>query len=181
MTHGASPRALAPVEVAGQCTWTDYLAAHRLHERWQRRARLPGWRLLWVLLAVQVGAFLGAGLLLDRRWLWSAALGAAGALLIFLRRRVWLPWWFRRAWARERSMREPFRTTVDADGIRTETALGAASARWEAFERWLEDDAVFVIYASDTQYGLLPKRLVVGDDGVARLRTWFEERLGAAS
>ena len=77
-------------------------------------------------------------------------------------------------------MREPFRTTVDAAGVRTETRLGTATASWEAFERWLETEATFVVMSSDTQYGLLPKRLVVGDDGVARLRAWLEERLGAA-
>ena len=174
-------RALAPVEIAGRCLWSDYLAAQRLHERWQRRARLPGWRLLWVIAFVEIGAFAGAGLLLDRRWLWGAALAALLLIVILLRRRVWLPWWFRRAWSRERSMREPFHTVVDADGVRTETALGTASARWDAFVRWLEDDATFVLHHSDSQYGLLPKRLVVGDDGVARLRAWLEERLGDAA
>ena len=171
----------AAVEIAGTCAWTDYLAAQRAFEQWQRRARLPGWRLLWVALAVEVGVFAGAGLLVDRRWLWGAALALFVAFAIVVRRRVWLPWWFRRAWARERAMREPFRTTVGAAGIRTETTLGAADARWEAFERWLETDALFLVFHSDTQYGLLPKRLVVGADGVARLRAWLEERLGDAA
>lgn len=181
MIPGPADAGRAAVQVAGTCDWTDYLAAQRAYEAWQRRARLPGWRLLWVVLAVEVGAFTGAGLLSGRRWLWYAVPGVLVALLILLRRRVWLPWWFRRAWRRERSMREPFHTTVDASGIRTESALGAAEARWEAFERWIETDTQFLVLTSPTQYGLLPKRLVVGGDGVARLRAWLEARLGDAA
>ena len=170
----------APVEIAGRCDWTDYLEAQRVHERRQRR-RLPGWRLLWGVAIAMLAIYAAAALLVDARWWPRAALPALVIIGILVRRHVWMPWACRRMWDRERTLREPFRTVATPDAIRSETGFGSSISSWSLFERWAEGDTLFLLYYSDAQYGLVPKRLIAGDDGVARFRALLTAKLGAPS
>jgi hypothetical protein len=169
----------APIDIAGQCLWTDYLEAQRTH-RQKRGWRRVGWIALWVLITGQIGLFALAALG-DSQWAWPLGLLVAVLAANVWFERVRLPRYCRRIYDQQRGMREPFRSWLSATEIRSETALGTSAHDWTAFIRWRESAGLFLLYQSDCLFNMVPKRSFGSEAELVRFRRLLTERLGPAA
>lgn len=146
------------MKINGKLEWTDYLDAQRLH------MRQGGWRrgLQYAVVAMLLLAF---GFLLipaiqDQDWslLWplSWPLIAGGVFLLYLY--VIVPRRMRQIYLQHKEMAAPFEHEITPAALVSTGQFGHAERPWNIFHKWRENDKLFLLYVSDIQFVLIPKR-----------------------
>jgi YcxB-like protein len=146
------------MKVNGKLEWTDYLEAQKLH------MRRSGWR-RWLLYAVAAFLILGFVLVLisslqDQDWaslgLISWPLIAGGVFLLYSY--VVIPRRVRQLYSQHKEMSAPFEHEITPAALITTTQFGTGNRPWNIFHKWKENDKIFLVYTSDLQFVLIPKR-----------------------
>ena len=133
----------------------DYLSAQNLHRRWSRRKAI-----VVILLAILAGAL---GWVLWRQGVRPIAGGILGGLIGgiiggSIIRYFYVPWKARRVFRQQKSFQREFALSWNTDGVHSKDANGEYSSGWSDFTRWRENERLFLLYLSDIQFYMVPKR-----------------------
>jgi hypothetical protein len=164
-----------PIEYQGKLELQDLLSGHRLAVRKAPRRRLH------TFFQILVGSAVGIALAISRSALATVAVLFAAACIFYLYWRWQVVDTLRRRYARSRSRQITFRARFDEDGFRTMSSLSEDRRQWTDFLYWVEDANYFVLYESDAEFRIIPKRLVGGDVQVSQLRQLLTTHLGPAA
>jgi hypothetical protein len=140
-------------------TREDYVSAQKLH-----RSKSPSPFVRAIALVGKVLAAMGFLVLLvlaavDRdRKVWSNL----GPLIILLFvwafvMLVWVPFNWRRSYAKDRRLQQEFTADISVDGIHLQSPVFDAQAKWELYVRLLESDQLFLLYQTSRMFNLFPK------------------------
>lgn len=146
------------MKISGKLEWTDYLEAQRLH------MRRGGWRrvLMYavpVILAVAL-IFVAISAVQDKDWSsfwllsWPVIVG--GVLLLWMY--VIIPRRVRQIYSQNKEMAAPFEHQITPTALISTNQFGRGERPWNIFHKWKENDKIFLLYTTDVQFVLIPKR-----------------------
>ncbi len=163
------------MKINGQLTWQDYLHAQSLHTRlaWWQQA-------IWYIAIIIVAAgFLslmipdvmanGVGALWPH--LWPPLVLVGGVLVVY---RVFIPRGMRQLFEKKKELSDPFEYEITPAGLVTSNQYGRTDHPWAQFKKWRENQHVFLLYASDAEFIIIPKRLCTAEQAEA-LRADLQE------
>ena len=152
------------MKITGQLTWQDYLQAQYLH------ARLVWWGQLIVVLAIL--AFIGGytstmipdiaaqGWGVLGYYLWLPLVIVVALLLYYF---VALPRRVRRLYQQHTEMQSPFEHEITESGLASSNEFAHADRPWGHFRKWKQDKNILLLYVSDIQFVLIPKRFCTAE------------------
>lgn len=147
------------MKINGQLTPEDYLQAVHLNMRPGRLAAAVLYILLGLLvLGILAGIYpaLAAGGLVESMTFLLPLLVII--LFIALYYFVLFPRRVRQIYEQQKEMTAPFEHEITPDGLITSNQYGYANRPWANFRKWRENKDLFLLYLSDLQFILLPKR-----------------------
>jgi hypothetical protein len=147
------------MRISYRITREDFINAQKLHRFKSPRAFLRA-----IVLGVKV--LTGAGFLVllviavvsgDRK-LWSdliplIILLSAWSLVIW----VWVPFSWRRSYAKDRRLLHEITADISDEGIHLESSVFDSNMKWGLFVRFLESDRIFLLYQTSRMFNLFPK------------------------
>lgn len=154
----------------------DVIAANHAFQRTQLRSRktlfFATFLIVW---CAGTGTVMA---MLDRKAIWPSALsgfvvGCVVLALILLVNRRYAVRYARRNFAEQRNLADDYRITWDERGFESMSERGSIKQGWPEFHRWLENDALFMLFLSERLYVGLPKRALSSDQS-ASLRGHLE-------
>ncbi len=163
------------MKINGQLTASDYLKAQYLHAR-PSRAMAIAFGILVGLLAL--GFLAGFYIMLVDNNLsslwgfsWPIALIIVVFLLYFF---VMLPMRVRRIYGQHKEMSSPFEHEITPEGLVSSNLYGYAKRPWANFIKWKENQDLFMLYVSDVQFILIPRRFIAPEQ-LAALHARLQE------
>lgn len=156
------------MKINGKLEWTDYLQAHHLNMDgwgWARRmiVILLGVLLIGVGILIFVGVRYGdvPGMFVS---VWPALVVLIVAGLYYgLWYQLWLPRQVRKIFNQHKEMPLPFEHEITATALRSSNQYGYSERPWGNFHKWKENKTLFMIYTSDVQFVLIPKRFMTAE------------------
>jgi YcxB-like protein len=138
----------------------DYLNAQSLHRRWSQQKTI-----VVIFLAIFAGAL---GCVLWYQGAVPIAGGIVGGLIGGIAggsivRYVYVPRKARKVFRQQKSFQREFSLSWNNDGVRSKDANGEYSTGWSDFIRWKENERLFLLYVSDIQFYMVPKRAFNGE------------------
>lgn len=91
--------------------------------------------------------------------------------------RVWATTSARRAYRNDPGLNRPFTLEVTEFGVQTSGYATPGSHRWADLERWAQGELLYLIYAPDGTYRVVPKRLMPDATALGEV---LREKLGPA-
>ena len=82
-----------------------------------------------------------------------------GALLIFGRKML-----LSRAFAKEKSLQQPFDVRIDTDGIELSNQNGRTLSLWPAINKFVESQGLFLLFCNQRSFHAIPKRALTTPD-----------------
>jgi hypothetical protein len=147
------------MKITYHITREDFIDAQKLH-----RSKSPS---AFVRAIVLIGKILvGASVLVlivlaavDRdRKLWSNLAPLIILLALWsLALLVWVPFNWRRCYAKDRRLQHEFTANISEDGVHLQSSDFDANLKWSLYLRFLESDRVFLLYQTNRMFNLLPK------------------------
>ncbi len=139
------------MKISAQLAWTDYLKAQRLHMR-------PG-TLVGILRYVALGFFVLAVIAggLSQGWLFFMpiiVLIAAIALYFY----VFFPRRVRHLFEQHKELAAPTEYEITPEGLTSTSQYGSSNRPWGIFRKWKEDRNLLMLYITDIQFIMIPKR-----------------------
>jgi hypothetical protein len=147
------------MKISYHITREDYIDAQKLH-----RSKSPSTFVRAIVLAGKLLAGLGfltllilAAVVRDPK-VWSNLLPLAVLLVAWaLVMLVWVPFNWRRSYAKDRRMQHEFTANVSEDGIHLQSSDFDANLKWALYLRFLESDRIFLLYQTNRMFNLFPK------------------------
>lgn len=135
-------------------TMSDCLHAYQVHYAHLPSARLKKMAAVFVLGMGLYGVYLNQA---DRY----------AIILIILAPVIWFDliqyvtafFWLRR----HPKVMEPVEVSANSTGMRFKSATSESKVKWDAYNRYLEDKSVFLLYRSKRMFLILPKRFFTGE------------------
>jgi YcxB-like protein len=137
--------------ISGIVTYSDYLAASRLHRC--RTAIAINWITIFL-------AIIGIVLLFEGYRKWGINLlgaGIGGFVGEFVQTHVLLPRKVKHLYAQYKGITTPIIYEWDADLLRGQSSTGRGERSWKDFAKVREDDNVLLLYITDELYEVVPK------------------------
>jgi hypothetical protein len=154
-----------PIVIEGQCTWQDYYAATRLHQR------RPGTRWLIVGAAALAVLLMASGARTPSAFAISILVGTLMFIGLFQLQRWLTRVQCRKIYAQQTSLQLPYRLVVSAGTITCSSERGSTMFKLHEMVRWAEDSTLFLLYTSDVMFLMVPKRSFATPADEDRLRT----------
>ena len=163
------------MKINGQLTWQDYMHAQHLHTQrvwWQQ--------LIWyIALAALVAGGLSAlipdvaanGIRVVWDYIWLPIVIAIALLLFYY---VFLPRSMRQLYEREPKMAAPFEYEITPGSFLASNQFGNLDRPWAEFLKWRENKDFLLLYLTEAQYIIIPKRLCTPEQ-VEALKAHLEE------
>jgi hypothetical protein len=151
-------------------TEADLIAANHAFQQTQLRSRkalfFATFLIVW---CVGTGTVMA---MLDRKTIWPSALGGfviglAVLALILLANRLYAVRYARRNFAQQRNLADEYRIAWDDRGFESMSERGSIKQGWPEFHRWLENDALFMLFLSERLYVGIPKRALSPEQSVS--------------
>ncbi len=147
------------MKISYHITREDYIDAQKLH-----RSKSPSAFARAIVLAGKVLAGAGFSILLvlaavvrDRR-IWSDLAPLIILLILWaLTMLVWVPFSWRRGYAKDRRLQHKITADISEDGIHLESSAFASNLKWGLYFRFLESDRVFLLYQTNRVFNIFPK------------------------
>ena len=79
-------------------------------------------------------------------------------------RYVFLPETALRSYSQQKVLHSPQQIRITSDGIAARSRYGQGQLPWDHFIKWREDDRMFLLYQTDNQVLILPKRVFIGEE-----------------
>ena len=164
--------------INGQITESDFVRAAFVHIRPSRMFAAIGIALVLLALLVTIWA-VGDALGTGRRPLLALSLVLAlGYLAVYFA--LLYPYRARKTYRQYKAVGVRFSATIDNEGIRIESELGAAIVPWSHIHKWREGTSLFLLYPTDTLYHIVPKAAFSGELA-GEFRAVLSQRLGPAT
>ena len=146
------------MKISGQLAWIDYLKAQHLHLRPSRMGQIIQYALIGVFI-VAVGFMVFAYPGTDLKWFW-AILGYIlfVAVLVALYYYVFFPRHVRQLFEQSKELAAPMEHEITPTGLITTSAYGCSERPWGIFRKWKEDKDLLMLYITDGQFIMIPKR-----------------------
>lgn len=146
----------------------DYLNAQKLHRRWSRPKFI-------VIISLVIAALIFCWIFWCKGFLPIAG-GIIGGLIGGIvggatTRYVYIPWKARRVFRQQKSLQREYSMSWNSDGIQTKSKNGEYSSNWSEFIRWKENENIFLLYISDIQFYMFPKRAFTSETELNDFRT----------
>lgn len=147
------------MKISYHITREDFIDAQKLH---RSKSPRPLIRAIILTGKILVGAsvFLMIALAaVDRdRRLWASLTPLIIVLALWLLGMlVWVPFNWRRCYAKDRRLQQEFTANISEDGVHLQSLDFDASLKWSLYLRLLESDRVFLLYQTNRMFNLLPK------------------------
>ena len=166
------------LRVRGAISRDDFLRMQRLFMRPRRWAIVLG---LVVAALWSVALYSSLSRALERGKGYGAVVGLLVAALYFAAYfLLFLPWWWRRAYAQQKTLHAPFEYRFSGTHFRMESSFGNAELPWDIFRNWRSGKHLILIYQTDKLVHLIPRRLLAASDA-EKLEGLLLERLGRAA
>ena len=91
----------------------------------------------------------------------------------------YVPFSARRSLNQYKALQREFSLSPSETGLKWTAENGNAIIPWTDFLRWKENDAVFLLYVSDSLYHVIPKRLFEVATDIQTFRVFLNEHVGA--
>lgn len=148
----------------------DYLHAHYLNYRWTTK------KTIWVFGSTIVSSVF-SGLL----WHFGPKLLAVAVVFPLLgaligdsvSRYIYVPWKARRVFRQQKSLRREFTLAWSEQGVYSKDSNGEYSSSWGDFLDWKESDQLFLVYISDINFYMIPKRAFADKAGLEDFRNYL--------
>ncbi len=152
------------MKINAQLTWTDYLNAQRLHMRpgtlgGIMRYVLIGFFVLMVV-AGMASAVIAGGWAQSWPFLIPILLLLVAIplyLYIFLPRRV------RRLFEQHKELGAPIEHEITPEGLLMTSQYGNSNRPWNIFRKWKENKDLLLLYITDLQFIMIPKRFFAAE------------------
>ena len=163
------------MKISGQLLWSDYLKAQYLHMRPSTlgaivRYILPG---LFVLVAVagMIASAAFAGL--SESWpFFIPILALIAAIPLYLY--VFLPRRVRHLFEQHKELGAPIEHDITPEGLLSTSQYGNSNRPWDIFRKWKENKDLLLLYITDVQFVMIPKRFCAPEQ-LAALRTYLDQ------
>ncbi len=148
------------MKINGQLTWQDYMHAQHLNTRrvwWQQ--------VIWyVAIAAIVAGFLSAlvpdvqanGMIVVWDYIWLPIVIGICLILFYF---VFLPRSVRQLYEKKKELSAPFQYETTPGSLAISNQFGRSERPWGNFNRWKEDKNFLLLYFSEAQFVIVPKRL----------------------
>jgi hypothetical protein len=149
----------------------DYLNAQRLHHRWSKRVSI-------IIISLVIIATL-LSWILWHQGMQPIACGIIGGLIgcfvIYAALQyIYTPWKARRVFRQHKSLQRGHTMSWNLDGIQAKSQNGESFTSWSDFIRWKEGEYLFLLYISDLQFHMLPKRVFSSEQELNDFRAHLE-------
>ena len=159
------------MKISGQLLWTDYLKAQSLHARPGKLMGILRYVLFgFVALAVLAGMFAGG---LAESWVYYLPIlfvivGIPLYYYVFFPRRV------RSLFEQHKELGAPVEHELTPEGLVTTSQYGNSKRPWNLFRKWKESKDLLMLYITDIQFILLPRRFFT-DEQFAALHAYLDQ------
>ncbi len=162
-----------------QLDWKDYLDASRLHMRPVGARRVARWSVIGLVAAVFICTVLLwiLGELtpeIVKSWSYLLPVVAAAVGLYLLSYYVYLPWNTRRIFLQQKEYAAPFEIEITPQALLAYSQYGYSNRPWADYRKWRQDEKLLLLYLSDVQYTVIPKRFL-DDQQIEEIRAHLRE------
>jgi hypothetical protein len=158
-----------------QLTWQDVKGGIRLWHRSSLSSRFVE-TFIWIFLGFGLVAQLRYGIELGDYtsfFMMLAVFVAVLGVLVFVRRRSW-----RRTFLQNKLYKVPRQWEFTEEEWHSVSQHATAAYPWSAFHRWTEGPQCYLVYETDRQFNIIPKRIFAGPDESERLRAILQRNIG---
>ncbi len=156
------------MNINGQLTWQDYLHAQSLHTRrvwWQQAI----WYIAIVimaagLLSIMIPDVMANGVGVIWSHIWPPLVLVGGVLVVYY---VIIPRGMRQLFEKKKELSDPFQYEITPGGLITSNQYGRTEHPWGEFKKWQENKHVLLLYATDVEFLIIPKRLCAAEQAEA--------------
>ncbi len=173
------------MKINGQLTWQDYMHAQHLHT-----ARVWWQQVIWyAAIAALIAGFLSAlipdvaanGMKVVWDYIWLPIVILISLLLFYY---VFLPRSMRQLYEQQKEMSAPFEYDITPGSLTRSNQYQRTEHAWGDFRKWKENKDYLLLYTSDSEFIIIPKRLCAPEqiEAVhAHLRENHAQQVGAVT
>ena len=167
------------MKIKGQLQWTDYLESYLLHRQPVGLAKI----FIYTFIAF-CGFFFIYSLYLSVRgsvsghYFWRFELmipSILGVAFIVYFRYVLLPKQIREGFFKQKDLNAPFELEFTDNGMSTSNEFSTSTRQWENFVKWKENKELLLLYHSDKEYRIIPKRIFSDSQEVEIIKTYLKK------
>ena len=163
------------MHINGQLSWQDYLHAQSLHTRrvWWQQAIWYGAIVIVAagFLSLMIPDVIANGTGVIWSHIWPPLVLVGSVLVVYY---VLIPRGMRQLFEKKKELSEPFEYQITPGGLVTSNQYGQGRHPWGEFKKWRENQHVFLLYAGDVDFIILPKRLCAAEQ-IEALRADLQE------
>jgi len=147
------------MKISYRITLEDFIDAQKLHRSKSPKAFVRAVVLIGkMLVGVSVLVLIVLAAVARDRKLWSDLAPLIILLALWsLALLVWVPFNWRRCYAKDRRLQQEFTADLSEDGVHLQSLDFDANLKWSLYLRLLESDRVFLLYQTNRMFNLLPK------------------------
>jgi hypothetical protein len=90
---------------------------------------------------------------------------------------VWWPYRIRKLFNQSKALQRDFRLTPSERGVLVSNEDGEMTLPWSDYRKWKESEKVFLIYLTDAQFQVVPKRLFASASDIEAFRSVLKARI----
>ena len=90
---------------------------------------------------------------------------------------VWWPYRIRKLFNQSKALQRDFRLTPNERGVLVSNEDGEMTLPWSDYRKWKESEKVFLIYLTDAQFQVVPKRLFASASDIEAFRSVLKARI----
>lgn len=138
--------------LTGVVSYSDYLAAHRLHRH--KAAVVMNWLMVVVAIVGPATIFLG-------NWKWGIIIlcgGIGGLAGEFFQAHFFLPRKVKKLYAQYKGIASPVTYEWDAERLIGRSEMGRGERQWKDYSNVKENDRVLLLYITDHLFEVIPKQ-----------------------
>lgn len=159
------------MKISGQLLWTDYLKAQFLHMRPGKAIGILRYVIYgFVALAALAGMVAGG---VAESWPFFLPILLL-FVYIFAYNYVFLPRRVRRLFEQNKELGAPVEHEITPEGLITTNQYGNSNRPWSLFRKWKESKDLLMLYITDFQFILLPRRFFT-DEQFAALHAYLDQ------
>ena len=101
--------------------------------------------------------------------------GILGVAFIVLFRYVLLPKQIREGFFKQKELSVPFELEFTDNGVSTSNEFNTSTRQWGSFVKWKENKELLLLYYSDKECSIIPKRIFSNSQEVEIIKTYLKK------
>ena len=165
----------ADTVIQGTFTPNDLVSANWTHLRPRRFIGMTGLAIV-ALFCWALWFGLSDGATHDPPWMRFGLLGVAIYLVVTFG--IWLPYRTRRTFRQRKDLQRACSFVATREGLQFASDSVQGIKPWSDYLKWREGRAVLLLYVSDAQYQIIPKRFFEANEALSEFRTMLRNSIG---